>query len=93
MHFEIAASGAIETNPSAGLEKIQSHLLANNYADDERNPPENGVLEREIKRVKNGRIYLIHASENTAGHGTTRQAKNWKQQLAEFLQTVNRKPK
>ncbi len=77
-------------NPSPGLEKIQAHLLAINSADDERNPPENGVLEREIKRVKNGRIYLIPASENTAGHGTTGQAKHWKQQLAEFLQSAPR---
>jgi len=77
-------------NPSAGLEKIQAHLLAINSADDERNPPESGVLEREIKRVKNGRIYLIPASENTAGHGTTGQAKHWKQQLADFLQSAPR---
>ena len=77
-------------NPAPGLDKISAHLLAINSADDERNPPENGVLEREIKRVKNGRIHLIPASENTAGHGTTGQAKNWKAQLDAFLQSVPR---
>ena len=77
-------------NPAPGLDKITAHLLAINSADDERNPPENGVLEREIKRVKNGRIFLIPASENTAGHGTTGQAKNWKAQLDAFLQSVPR---
>ena len=46
-------------------------LLAINSADDERNPPELGVLDREIKRVKNGRVLLIPASEQTSGHGTT----------------------
>jgi homoserine O-acetyltransferase len=75
-------------NPSAGLEKITATLLAINSADDERNPPELGVLDREIKRVKNGRVLLIPGSENTAGHGTTAQAKFWKAELAELLKTA-----
>jgi homoserine O-acetyltransferase len=73
-------------NPSPGLERIQAILLAINSADDERNPPELGVLDREIKRVKNGRVLLIPASEQTAGHGTTGQARFWKQSLVELLQ-------
>ena len=77
-------------NPSPGLERIQAVLLAINSADDERNPPETGVLDREIKRVKNGRVFLIPASDQTAGHGTTGQAKFWKQQLGELLQTAPR---
>ena len=77
-------------NPSAGLERIQAVLLAINSADDERNPPELGVLDREIKRVKNGRVLLIPASDQTAGHGTTFQAKFWKKELAELLQTAPR---
>ena len=72
-------------NPSPGLEKIEAHLLAINSADDERNPPEVGILQNEIKRVKNGRILLIPGSENTAGHGTTGQAKNWKAGFAEWF--------
>ena len=52
-------------NPSPGLEKIKATVLAINAADDERNPPELGLLDREIKRVKNGRVLLIPASENT----------------------------
>ena len=58
-------------NAAPGLERIQAALLAINSADDERNPPELGLLEREIKRVKNGRVLLIPASDQTAGHGTT----------------------
>ena len=79
-------------NPSSGLEKIQATLLAINSADDERNPPENGVLDREIKRVKNGKILLIPGSEQTAGHGTTGQAKFWKKELAELLHAAPRLP-
>jgi homoserine O-acetyltransferase len=77
-------------NPSPSLERIQAALLAINSADDERNPPENGVLEREIKRVKNGRVFLIPGSPETAGHGTTGQARFWKKQLEELLQTAPR---
>ncbi len=78
-------------NPSAGLERIQATLLVINSADDERNPPELGVLDREIKRVKNGRVLLIPGSEETFGHGTTGRAKFWKKELAEVLQTAPRR--
>lgn len=75
-------------NPSPGLEKIQAAVLAINAADDERNPPSTGIMDREMKRIKNARYVLIPASDQTAGHGTTGQAKFWKQSLAEFLQAV-----
>jgi homoserine O-acetyltransferase len=75
-------------NASPGLERIEAALLAINSADDERNPPETGLMERELKRVKNARLYLIPASEETRGHGTTGMAKFWKQQVQELLQTA-----
>ena len=80
-------------NPSAGLERIQAVLLAINSADDERNPPELGVLDREIKRVKKGRVLLIPASEQTAGHGTTFQAKFWRKDVGDLLQSAPRDAK
>jgi homoserine O-acetyltransferase len=73
---------------SRGLERVQAALLAINSADDERNPPELRVLDREIKRVKNGRVLLIPASDQTAGHGTTFQAKFWKKEVGDLLQTA-----
>ena len=76
-------------NASSGLEKIQSAVLAINSADDERNPPELGILDREIRRVKNGRVLLIPASDQTAGHGTAFQAKFWKAEVANLLQSVH----
>jgi homoserine O-acetyltransferase len=75
-------------NPAPGLERIEAALLAINSADDERNPPELGIMERELKRVRNSRMHLIPASEETRGHGTTAMAKFWKQQLQELLQSV-----
>ena len=77
-------------NASPGLERIKATLLAINSADDERNPPELGLLDREIKRVPNGRVLLIPASDQTAGHGTTGQARFWKASLAELLQGTPR---
>ena len=77
-------------NPSAGLERIQATLFAINAADDERNPIELGVLDREVKRVKNGRSYVIPAGEITTGHGTTGNAKFYKEKLKELLETAPR---
>ena len=78
-------------NAASGLERIQAALLAVNSADDERNPPGTGIMDREIKRVKNGHYYLIPASEQTAGHGTTAQARFWKAELEEFLKVASRR--
>ena len=75
-------------DPSPGLEKIEAALLVINSADDERNPPETGLMDQALKRVKNGQIYLIPASDQTRGHGTTGMAKFWKQRLADFLNSV-----
>ena len=78
-------------NPSPELEKIQAALLAINSADDERNPPETGVMDKEIKRLKNARYFLIPASEQTAGHGTTAQARFWKSELADLLKSATKR--
>jgi homoserine O-acetyltransferase len=75
-------------NPSAGLERIEAALLAINAADDERNPPETGITDAALKRVKNGRLYLIPASTETRGHLTTGAATLYKRQLQELLQTA-----
>ncbi len=74
-----------------GLEKIKAALLAINSADDERNPPETGLMERELKRIKNAKLYLVPASADTRGHGTTASAKWWKYQLQELLRSAPRK--
>ena len=75
-------------NPSPGLEKIEATLLAINAADDERNPPETGVTDAALKRIKNGKLYLIPASTETRGHLTTGNAAFYAQQLRELLATA-----
>ena len=78
-------------DPSKNLEKIEAAVLAINSADDERNPTELGLLEREMRRVKNGSILLIPGSADTFGHGTTGRAKFWKKEVGELLRTAPRR--
>ena len=78
-------------NPNPGLEKIEATLLAINAADDERNPPETGITDAAIKRIKNGRLYLIPASTETRGHLTTGNAKFYARHLQDLLQTAPQK--
>jgi homoserine O-acetyltransferase len=75
-------------DPSAGMEKIEATVLAINAADDERNPPETGVTDAAIKRIKHGSLYLVPASTETRGHLTTGNAKFYAQQLKALLQTA-----
>src|ERR1051326_5460168 len=63
------------------LERITAPLLAINFADDLINPPDLGILETNIKRVKNGRAILIPESDASRGHGTHTLAAVWKQQI------------
>jgi homoserine O-acetyltransferase/O-succinyltransferase len=86
--YQWASSG--DYNPEPGLERIQAAVLAINSADDERNPPETGIMDRAMKRLANGNYYLIPASDQTAGHGTTGSAKWYKARLAQFLETMPR---
>jgi homoserine O-acetyltransferase len=75
-------------DPSPDMEKIEATVLAINAADDERNPPETGVTEAAVKRIKNGNIYLVPASTETRGHLTTGNAKFYARNLEELLQTA-----
>jgi homoserine O-acetyltransferase len=73
-------------DPSPGLARIKAAVLVINAADDERNPPETGLTEAALKQIKNARLVLIPASEDTRGHGTTGMAKFYRQPLGELLQ-------
>jgi homoserine O-acetyltransferase len=86
--YALEASG--DYDPGPGLEQIRAPLLALNFADDLINPPELGILEREIKRVKRGKAIVIPASERTRGHGTHTLAGVWKKHLAKLLRQSER---
>ena len=75
-------------NAGEKLDAIEAPLLLINSADDERNPPETGVTNAAMKRVKNGRLFLIPASTETRGHGTTGNAKFYVEPVKQLLQTA-----
>jgi homoserine O-acetyltransferase len=83
---------SFDYNASRDLDRITAWVVAVNAADDERNPPEFGIMEREMKRLKNARYVLIPASRDTRGHGTTGMAKFWKADLADLLQKAPKLP-
>ena len=87
--YQWEASG--DYNPAPGLGRIRAAVLAINSADDERNPPELGIMERELPRIQGARLYLIPGSEETRGHGTTGMARFWKTQLSDFLASAARR--
>jgi homoserine O-acetyltransferase len=72
-------------DPSATLESVHAAVLAINSADDVVNPPELGLMENLMPRVKRGRYVLIPTSDQTRGHGTHSLPAVWKSRLAEFL--------
>jgi len=78
-------SASQDYDPAPALEKIQAPLFAVNSADDLINPPELGILEREIKRVPRGKAVTIPLGPQTTGHGTHTIAKVWKQYLESLL--------
>jgi len=80
-----AVSASRDYNPGPDLGKIRARLFAVNSADDLINPPELGILEREITRVPHGREIVIPASDATFGHGTHTHAAVWKSYLVELL--------
>ena len=84
--YQWESSGDYDATPL--LPRITARVLLINSADDERNPPETGLTETAMKQVRNGAVYLIPASEETRGHGTTGNARFYTKPLAEFLQRL-----
>jgi homoserine O-acetyltransferase len=80
-----AVNASRNYDPSPQLETITAPVMYINSADDFINPPELGIAEREIKKVKNGRFVLLPITAETRGHGTHTRASVWKQYLDELL--------
>ena len=84
MLYAVAASH--DYDPGPALDSIRAPLLAVNTADDLINPPELEILERGIKRVRQGRAVVIPFSAQTRGHGSHTLAMLWKSELEQLLQ-------
>jgi homoserine O-acetyltransferase len=85
-----ALEASHDYDPGPHLEKIRAPLLAINSADDLINPPELGILEREVKRVPHGRAIVIPLSDKTRGHGSHTIASLWKDQLVQLLKETEK---
>jgi homoserine O-acetyltransferase len=86
--YQVNASRNYDPSPQLG--KITAPVMYVNSADDFINPPELGVAEQEIKKVKNGRFVLLPASDQTHGHGTHTWAAVWERYLDELLKSSAR---
>lgn len=86
-----AVESSHDYDPAPGLEKITAPLLAINSADDLINPPDQGILEREIKRVKHGKAIVLPETDQTVGHGSHTKAVLWKKYLIRFLRDTEQK--
>jgi homoserine O-acetyltransferase len=89
--FLYAWDSSRDYDPEPKLDRIKARVLVINAADDERNPPETGITEAAVKKIKDAKIHLIPASAETRGHGTTGMAKFYKQELAELLASAPRR--
>lgn len=83
MLYAFAASE--DYDPAPMLSRIQAPLLAINSADDQVNPPELGIMEAALRRVRRGRYVLLPIDKRSRGHGTHTLAGVWKHHLAAFL--------
>ena len=90
--FLYAVSASRNYDPSHDLDKITAPVMFVNSADDFINPPELGVPEREIRKVKRGRFILLPISDQTHGHGTHTDAAVWQQYLKELLEQPRGRP-
>jgi len=84
--FLFAFDASRDYDPSADLERVETALTAINSADDEINPPELRILEREIRRVQRGEAVVLPIGPKTRGHGTHTNAAAWKEHLAGLLE-------
>ena len=89
--FLYAFESSYDYDPAPDLEKVKASLLAINFADDLINPPELGVMEPAMRRLRDGRYVLIPPGK-TYGHQTLAHAEIWAPYLAEFLAQHNAAP-
>ncbi len=86
--FAYAVDASRDYDPSGALDRITVPVLAINSADDEINPPELGIMERLMPRVRQGRYVLIPIGPATRGHGTHSLPAVWKNYLIDFLAQI-----
>jgi homoserine O-acetyltransferase len=79
---------SMDYDPSKELDRIRAKVLAINFADDEVNPPEIGVMEPAMARIRDAKYVLLPAGPESHGHYTYQRAALWKSHLAEFMKNL-----
>jgi homoserine O-acetyltransferase len=87
--FLYAVEASRDYDPGPGLARIEAPVLAINFADDAINPPELGIAEKAIARVRRARFVLVPASAETRGHGTHSLPRIWQEHLRAFLSSFS----
>jgi homoserine O-acetyltransferase len=86
--FVYAVDASRDYDPSGQLERITAPVLTINSADDEINPPELGLMEQLMPRVRTARYVLLPVTSATRGHGTHSLPAVWKNYLINFLAEI-----
>ena len=89
--FLYAFEASRDYDPSPYLDRIRAPVLAINSADDLVNPPELGLMERLIPRVRDARYVLVPIGPETRGHGTHSFPALWQEHLRRFLGDLARR--
>ena len=75
-------------DPSPKLDAVKAKVLAINFSDDLVNPPELGLMEALMPRVKGARFVLWPITEETRGHGTHSLPAVWKSEFVKFFASL-----
>ena len=78
-------------DPAGALDRIGGPLLSINFADDLLNPPDLGLTEAAMGRVRTGTAVLIPAGPDTFGHQTLGHPEVWGRALADFMARLPRR--
>ena len=75
-------------DPSRQLARISAPALFINSADDQVNPPELGLAESLVTKIRLAHFILLPISAETRGHGTHSLPRGWGSALREFLRVL-----
>jgi homoserine O-acetyltransferase/O-succinyltransferase len=77
-------------DPEPELDRIKAKLFALNFADDEFNPDELGILQRLTTKVAHGRYVVQPGSATSFGHLTMAHPELWADHVAAFMHELDR---
>lgn len=84
-----ALEASTDYDPSAALERVQTHVFALNFDDDEFNPASLGVLETSLKRVPRASFVLQRGDVASFGHFTQAHPELWARRLAPLFESLS----